>query len=53
MEGGLINYMPEEIRKQLNYENEILDLIDHRDEFTRGDLQAAVEALVKRIMQDE
>lgn len=32
------------------YENEILDLIDHQGEFTRSDLQGAVQALVIKIM---
>lgn len=36
--------------KASEYENEILDLIDHRDEFTRSDLQGAVQALVMKIM---
>jgi len=34
------------------YEDEILDLIDNQDEFTRSDLQGIVTALVNRIMQE-
>lgn len=33
------------------YENEILELIDNQDEFTRSDLQGIVTALVNRIMK--
>ncbi len=34
------------------YENEILDLIDNQDEYTRSDLQGIVTVLVNKIMQD-
>ncbi len=33
------------------YENEILELIDNQDEFTRSDLQGVVTVLVNKIMQ--
>lgn len=33
------------------YEDEILDLIDKRDEFTRSDLQGVVTVLVSKIMR--
>lgn len=33
------------------YEDEILDLIDQRDEFTRSDLQGVVTVLVNKIMK--
>ena len=33
------------------FENEILELIDHQDEFTRSDLQGIVVVLVNKIMQ--
>jgi len=33
------------------FENEILELIDNRDEFTRSDLQGVVMALVDKIMR--
>ena len=34
------------------YENEILELIDKQDKFTRGDLQGMVTVLVNKIMED-
>ncbi len=34
------------------YEDEILDLIDNQDEFTRSDLQGIVTVLVNKIMQE-
>ncbi len=34
------------------YENEILELIDNQDEYTRSDLQGIVTALVNRIMNE-
>jgi hypothetical protein len=40
----------ETMRKVWGYENEILDLIDNRDDFTRSDLQGLVQALVMKIM---
>ena len=33
------------------YENEILDLIDNQDDYTRSDLQGIVTALVNKIME--
>ena len=33
------------------YEDEILDLIDNRDHFTRSDLQGIVCVLVNKIME--
>lgn len=33
------------------YEDETLDLIDQRDEFTRSDLQGVVTVLVNKIME--
>ena len=38
--------------KSLEYEEEILELVDNRDEFTRSDLQAIVTALVQRIISE-
>lgn len=35
-----------------NYENEILELIDNQDKFTRSDLQGMVTVLVNKIMED-
>ena len=38
--------------KQTNeYENEILELIDNQDEYTRSDLQGVVTVLVNKIME--
>jgi hypothetical protein len=34
------------------YESEILDLIDHQNDFTRSDLQGMVTLLVNRIMEE-
>ena len=34
------------------YEDEILDLIDNQDEFTRSDLQGIVTVLVNKIMNE-
>ena len=34
------------------YESEILDLIDHQNDFTRSDLQGVVTVLVNRIMEE-
>jgi hypothetical protein len=33
------------------YENEILELIDNQDEYTRSDLQGIVTVLVNKIME--
>lgn len=34
------------------YENEILELIDNQDKFTRSDLQGMVTVLVNKIMEE-
>ena len=34
------------------YEDEILDLIDNQDDYTRSDLQGIVTVLVNKIMQE-
>ncbi len=34
------------------YEDEILNLIDNQDDFTRSDLQGIVTVLVNKIMKD-
>ena len=34
------------------YEDEILNLIDNQDDFTRSDLQGIVTVLVNKIMQE-
>jgi hypothetical protein len=38
--------------KVFKYSDKILDIIDNRDEFTRGDLQGAIEAIVLTIIRD-
>ena len=35
----------------LEYEEEILNLIDNQDDYTRSDLQGIVTALVNKIME--
>jgi hypothetical protein len=44
--------MPDDVKNALliMYSNEILDLMDERDEFTRGDLQGVVEAIVLNLL---
>lgn len=42
----------EQILKNSKYEDEILDLIDNRDDFTRSDLQGAVSAIVLKIQRE-
>ncbi len=34
------------------YEDEILDLIDNQDQYTRSDLQGIITVLVNKIMQE-
>lgn len=41
-----------DIYKVANYSEEILELIDNKDDFTRGDLQGTVGALVMKIMEE-
>ena len=40
-------------KKEMRYIDEILELIDNRDEFTRSDLQGIVGALVKKIIEEQ
>lgn len=42
-----------EMRRQMKYEDEILELIRDRDEFTQGDLQGLVSAIVMKIMREQ
>lgn len=42
----------EQIIKNNKYENEILELIDNRDDFTRSDLQGIVSAIVLKIQRE-
>lgn len=41
----------DEVRLFNKYENEILELIDNQDEFTRSDLQGVVSAIVMKIFR--
>ena len=38
--------------KVLKYSDKILEIADRRDEFTRGDFQGAIEAVVMNIIID-
>ncbi len=38
-------------RITIEFENEILELIDNQDDYTRSDLQGIVSALVNKIME--
>lgn len=40
----------EETIRVVQYESEILNLIDNQDKFTRGDLQGQVQAIVMKII---
>jgi hypothetical protein len=41
-----------DILKNIQYENEILELIDERDDYTRSDLQGRVGAIVMKIIRE-
>ena len=43
--------MRKQTEKQLEFEEDILELIDNQDEFTRGDLQGVVSVLVTKILE--
>jgi hypothetical protein len=40
------------IKKISSYSDEILDIIDNRDDYTRSDLQGIIEALVAKIIRE-
>ena len=40
------------LAKQFEYENQILEVIDRVDDFTRSDLQGVISAIVRRIMRE-
>ena len=42
----------EQTLKNNEYENEILELIDNGDEYTRSDLQGIVQALILKIQSE-
>jgi len=41
----------EEMKTQWEFENEILELIDNQDDYTRSDLQGRVSAIVMIILR--
>jgi hypothetical protein len=41
----------DEVRVLNSFDNEILEVIDNQDEFTRSDLQGVVSALVMKIFR--
>jgi hypothetical protein len=41
----------EEMRRADKYENEILEVIDNKDDYTRSDLQGRISAIVLNIMR--
>lgn len=45
--------MPEEkLRLVMQYSSDLLEVIEHSDEFTQSDLQGAVQAIVMRILNE-
>ncbi len=45
--------MPEEkLRLVMHYSSDLLEVIEHLDEFTQSDLQGAVQAIVMRILNE-
>ena len=42
----------EEMRTIWKYENEILDLIDNQDDYTRSDLQGRISAIVMQMIRE-
>lgn len=43
--------MDDERRERVQFEEEILELIDNQDEYTRSDLQGRVSAIVMNILR--
>jgi hypothetical protein len=43
----------EEMRRAGKYENEILEVIDNQDDYTRSDLQGRISAIVLNIMRGQ
>jgi len=41
-----------EKRLMFEYEDKILDIIDNKDDFTRGDLQGAIEAQLSMLIKE-
>ena len=44
--------MPDDVKNALTlmYSSQFLDIVDQRDELTRGDLQGAIEAIVRTLI---
>jgi len=40
------------MREECDYSDQILEIIDNVDSYTRSDLQGVVEALVRKIMRE-
>ena len=38
--------------KTFKYSNKILEIVEHKDEFTTSDFQGAIEAVVMNIVRD-
>ena len=51
MSNDMKNKNLNEMRIQWDFENEILELIDDQDEYTRSDLQGRVSAIVMNILR--
>ena len=43
--------MDDETRERFQFEEEILELIDNQDEYTRSDLQGRLSAIVMNILR--
>ena len=46
----LVKKSKKQILKEMAYCDELLEIIDNQDEFTRSDLQGAVQAIVHKII---
>ena len=42
----------EKLRLVMQYSSDLLEVIEHADEFTQSDLQGAVQAIVMRILNE-
>lgn len=52
MEGGENMIAENTIRLVNKYSDEILEIVDNRDEFTRSDLQGIIDAIVLKILKE-
>jgi hypothetical protein len=46
------NNLTVQMREECDYSDQILEIIDNVDSYTRSDLQGVVEALVRKIMRE-